>query len=56
MTKDSGIGAAGDPAFFARAEWFRDWLSEHHDTAGELLVGFWKVGAGRHVAQFRRRS
>jgi uncharacterized protein YdeI (YjbR/CyaY-like superfamily) len=26
---------------------FRDWLAEHHGTAPELLVGFWKVGSGR---------
>jgi uncharacterized protein YdeI (YjbR/CyaY-like superfamily) len=34
------------PTFFATpAEW-RAWLEKHHDTATELLVGFWKVDSG----------
>jgi uncharacterized protein YdeI (YjbR/CyaY-like superfamily) len=36
-----------EPVFFATASQFRAWLAEHHDTATELLVGFWKVGSGR---------
>ena len=36
-----------DPTFFATpAEW-RAWLEKHHATAGELSVGFWKVGSGK---------
>lgn len=35
------------PTFFADASAFRDWLAEHHATAAELSVGFWKVGSGR---------
>ena len=36
-----------DPTFFATpAEW-RAWLEKHHATAGELSVGFWKLGSGK---------
>ena len=36
-----------EPTFFATAADFRAWLKAHHDTAPELLVGFWKKGSGR---------
>jgi uncharacterized protein YdeI (YjbR/CyaY-like superfamily) len=36
----------GDPVFFAASARFRAWLADHHDSAPELLVGFWKVGSG----------
>jgi uncharacterized protein YdeI (YjbR/CyaY-like superfamily) len=33
--------------FFASpAEW-RRWLEQHHDSAAELVVGFWKTGTGK---------
>lgn len=35
------------PEFFATGAQFRAWLAEHHDSATELLVGFWKVGSGK---------
>ena len=35
------------PTFFATAADFRRWLEAHHETAPELLVGFWKKGTGR---------
>ena len=36
-----------EPAFFATpAEW-RTWLEAHHDTAGEVWVGFYKRATGR---------
>jgi uncharacterized protein YdeI (YjbR/CyaY-like superfamily) len=35
------------PAFFATAAEFRRWLQANHETASELLVGFWKKGSGR---------
>jgi uncharacterized protein YdeI (YjbR/CyaY-like superfamily) len=35
------------PAFFATAAEFRRWLERHHDSASELLVGFYKVGSGK---------
>jgi uncharacterized protein YdeI (YjbR/CyaY-like superfamily) len=35
------------PIFFATPEEFRAWLEEHHETAGELIVGFYKKGSGR---------
>ena len=35
------------PRFFAAPEDFRAWLSEHHASADELLVGFWKKDSGR---------
>lgn len=34
------------PTFFASAADFRAWLLEHHASAGELVVGFHKVGSG----------
>jgi len=36
-----------EPVFFATGSQFRTWLAEHHDTATELLVGFWKAGSGK---------
>lgn len=36
-----------EPTFFADQEEFREWLEENSETAGELLVGFYKVGSGR---------
>ena len=35
------------PRFFASPAAFRAWLVKHHLKAGELLVGFYKVGSGR---------
>src|SRR6187200_3045496 len=35
------------PKFFATSADFRAWLSKHHASAGELLVGFWKKGSGK---------
>jgi len=35
------------PRYFASAADFRDWLEAHSATATELLVGFYKVDAGR---------
>jgi uncharacterized protein YdeI (YjbR/CyaY-like superfamily) len=35
------------PMFFATPAAFRAWLQEHHATAKELLVGFYKTGSGR---------
>ncbi len=35
------------PTFFATQDDFRKWLERHHETEGELLVGFWKVGSGK---------
>ena len=34
-----------EPVFFSDQNKFRKWLEKSHDTASELLVGFWKVGA-----------
>ncbi|HMG46146.1 MAG TPA: hypothetical protein VK614_01620, partial [Allosphingosinicella sp.] len=35
------------PTFFATSADFRRWLEAHHETASELLVGFWKKGTGK---------
>lgn len=35
-----------EPVYFASPEEFRAWLDRHADTAGELIVGFHKVGSG----------
>jgi len=36
-----------EPTYFADAQAFRAWLAANAATAGELLVGFHKVGSGR---------
>lgn len=38
---------ADGPTFFATEAEFRHWLETNHETASELLVGFWKKGTGR---------
>jgi uncharacterized protein YdeI (YjbR/CyaY-like superfamily) len=35
------------PRFFATQNEFRNWLEKNHETAKELLVGFWKVASGK---------
>ncbi|SFR34881.1 Uncharacterized conserved protein YdeI, YjbR/CyaY-like superfamily, DUF1801 family [Halogeometricum rufum] len=35
------------PIFFDSREEFREWVAEHHDTAEELWVGYYKVDAER---------
>lgn len=35
------------PTFFPTEADFRRWLQAHHETAPELLVGFWKKSSGR---------
>ena len=36
-----------EPTFFPAEADFRYWLEKHHQTAPELLVGFWKKGTGK---------
>jgi uncharacterized protein YdeI (YjbR/CyaY-like superfamily) len=36
-----------EPTFFPTAADFGLWLNANHQTASELLVGFWKKGTGR---------
>jgi len=36
-----------EPVFFDGPEAFRAWLEEHHDTATECVVGYWKAHTGR---------
>jgi uncharacterized protein YdeI (YjbR/CyaY-like superfamily) len=38
---------AMEPTFFATPAELRAWLEEHHESASELLVGFYKKGSGR---------
>ncbi|MCB0375877.1 MAG: YdeI/OmpD-associated family protein [Sinomicrobium sp.] len=35
------------PVFFATQLHFREWLEKNHDTAQELLVGYYKVKSGK---------
>lgn len=35
------------PTFFATQDDFRKWLLKNHDTATELIVGFYKVDSGK---------
>ena len=39
--------AATEPIYFASPQEWREWLLEHHATAGEALVGFYKKHTGR---------
>jgi uncharacterized protein YdeI (YjbR/CyaY-like superfamily) len=41
------IEVAMEPAFFATPAELRAWLDTHHETSGELWVGFYKKGSGR---------
>lgn len=36
-----------EPIYFADADQWRAWLTEHHATADEVVVGFVKMGTGR---------
>ena len=36
-----------EPIYFATEADFRCWLEANHETAPELLVGFWKKGSGK---------
>ncbi|HEV8590997.1 MAG TPA: hypothetical protein VGQ55_02765 [Pyrinomonadaceae bacterium] len=36
-----------EPKFFSSQNEFRKWLEKNHETAKEVLVGFWKVGTGK---------
>jgi uncharacterized protein YdeI (YjbR/CyaY-like superfamily) len=46
---ESGYAPAMDaePVFFPTAADFRAWLHANHETAPDLLVGFWKKATGR---------
>jgi len=35
------------PSYFENEAAFRCWLASHHETAAELLVGFWKKSSGK---------
>lgn len=35
------------PTYFPSESDFRSWLQANHETAPELLVGFWKKGSGK---------
>ncbi|MEM1246514.1 MAG: YdeI/OmpD-associated family protein [Acidobacteriota bacterium] len=37
----------GKPRFFRSQKLFRDWLEKNHETAEELVVGYWKVATGK---------
>lgn len=36
-----------EPVFFETEHDFRLWLEKHHETATELVVGFYKIASGR---------
>jgi uncharacterized protein YdeI (YjbR/CyaY-like superfamily) len=36
-----------EPIFFDGPEAFRAWLGEHHESAAECVVGYWKAHTGR---------
>ena len=35
------------PTFLPTEADFRRWLEANHQSAGELIVGFWKKGSGK---------
>jgi uncharacterized protein YdeI (YjbR/CyaY-like superfamily) len=39
--------SGGGPTFFATEADFRSWLEANHETAPDLLVGFWKKSSGK---------
>ncbi|WP_238717453.1 YdeI/OmpD-associated family protein [Natronorubrum halophilum] len=41
-----------DPIFFDSRDEFRNWLEEHHATAEELWVGYYKVDAERSGIEY----
>lgn len=41
------------PTFFKSSEEFRTWLEQHHASAKELLIGFFKTGSGREGIAYR---
>ncbi len=46
-TFPNGDDVPTQPMFFATPDQFRAWLEEHHETAPELLVGFYKTKSGK---------
>ena len=42
------------PTFFESAPAFRAWLTRHHASEKELLVGFHKVGVGRSTMTYKQ--
>jgi uncharacterized protein YdeI (YjbR/CyaY-like superfamily) len=36
-----------NPIFFPTQEDFRRWLEENHETASQIIVGYYKVGSGK---------
>jgi uncharacterized protein YdeI (YjbR/CyaY-like superfamily) len=47
VTPISIVPGVDNVTYFARAEEFRAWLTEHHGTETELLVGYHKVATGK---------
>lgn len=41
------------PTFFETAASFGAWLARHHDSAAEILVGFYKVKSGRQSMTYQ---
>ena len=46
LTHAEGSDRSMKPTFFPTASAFRQWLTKHHATERELLVGFFKKGSG----------
>jgi uncharacterized protein YdeI (YjbR/CyaY-like superfamily) len=42
-----------NPKYFTTSTKFHDWLEKHHATSTELLVGFYKVGTGKHSITYQ---
>jgi len=42
------------PKFFKTGAAFRAWLARRHDSAKEILVGFYKVGSGRQNMTYQQ--
>jgi uncharacterized protein YdeI (YjbR/CyaY-like superfamily) len=46
--------ASAKPNYFPNEVDFRRWLKANHETAPELLVGFWKKGSGKRSIDWPR--
>ena len=49
MTAQSPDPSPSPARYFASPVDFRAWLAEHHQSATEVLVGFWKKGTGHET-------
>ncbi len=47
MREEAAAGGQAEATYFATPHQFRAWLEEHHDSAAELWVGYYKKATGK---------